>query len=101
MSIAVKVFFFIADNKAIKLECLSLACFIQANPMSASEASGLYYKQVTIVNYTSNGVNKLKASLNDDATVIIYDHQMFIVQATEPTYVRFVTGEGSSLAGKH
>jgi hypothetical protein len=69
--------------------------------MSASEASGLYYKHVMIVNYTSSGVNKLKTSLNDDAGVVIYDCHMFIVQATEPTYVRFVTGEGSSLARKH
>jgi len=43
---------------------------------------GLYYKQVTIVNYASSGVNKLKAALNDDARVVIYDHHMFIVQAT-------------------
>ena len=39
---------------------------------------GLYYKHVTIVNYTSSGINKLKALLNDDARVIIH---MFIVQA--------------------
>ncbi len=44
--------------------------------------SGLYYKHVTIVNYASSGVNKLKASLNEDARVVIYDHHMFIVQAT-------------------
>ena len=37
---------------------------------------------MTIVNYTSIGVNKLRASLNDDARVVIYDHDMFIVQAT-------------------
>jgi hypothetical protein len=43
---------------------------------------GLYYKHVTIVNYASSSVNKLKASLNDDARVIIYDRHMFIVQAT-------------------
>ena len=43
---------------------------------------GLYYKHVTIVNYTSSSVNKLKASLNDDARVVIYDRHMFIVQAT-------------------
>jgi len=36
-----------------------------------------------IVNYTSSGVNKLKASLNDNARVIIYDCHMFIAQATE------------------
>jgi hypothetical protein len=43
--------------------------------------SGLYYKHVTIINYASSGVNKLKASLNDDARVVIYDRHMFIVQA--------------------
>jgi len=42
---------------------------------------GLYYKHVTIVNYASSDVNKLKASLNDDARVVIYDRHMFIVQA--------------------
>ncbi len=46
-----------------------------------SQPSGVYYKHVTIVNYTSSCVNKLKASLNDDARVIIYDRHMFIVQA--------------------
>ncbi len=47
-----------------------------------SQPSGLYYKHVTMVNYASSGVNKLKASLNDDARVVIYDHHVFIVQAT-------------------
>jgi hypothetical protein len=41
--------------------------------------SGLYYKHVTIVNDASSGVNKLKASLNDAARGVIYDHHMFIV----------------------
>jgi len=36
-----------------------------------------------ITNYTSSGINKLKASLNDNARVIIYDRHMFIVQATD------------------
>ena len=43
---------------------------------------GLYDKHVTIVNFPSSGINKLKALLNDDARVIIYDRHMFIVQAT-------------------
>ncbi len=43
---------------------------------------GLYYKHVTIVNYASSGVNKLRASLNDDTRVVIYDRHMFMVQAT-------------------
>jgi hypothetical protein len=41
---------------------------------------GLYYKHVTIVNDTSSGINKLKASLNDAARGVIYEHHMFIVQ---------------------
>jgi hypothetical protein len=35
-----------------------------------------------IINDDSRVVNKLEASLTDDAGVIIYDHHMFIVQAT-------------------
>jgi hypothetical protein len=44
--------------------------------------SGLYYKLMMIVNDNSTFVNKLEASLTDDTRVIIYDHNMFIVQAT-------------------
>jgi hypothetical protein len=51
----------------------------------------MYYKHVTIVNYASGGVNKLKASLNDDARVIIYDRHMFIVQATGPKVIKLFT----------
>jgi hypothetical protein len=36
-----------------------------------------------IVNDYSRVVNKLEASLTDDARIIIYDRQMFIVQATD------------------
>jgi len=43
---------------------------------------GLYYKPITIVNDDSSIVNELETSLIDDALVIIYDHHMFIVQAT-------------------
>jgi hypothetical protein len=43
---------------------------------------GLYYKPITIVNDYSSVVNKLETSLIDEAIVIIYDHHMFIVQAT-------------------
>jgi hypothetical protein len=42
----------------------------------------MYYKPMTIVNDDSRVVNKLEASLTDDARAIIYDHHMFIVQAT-------------------
>jgi hypothetical protein len=49
---------------------------------------GLYYKHVMIVNYASSGVNKLRASLNDDARVIIYDRHMFIAQATGAVFLK-------------
>jgi hypothetical protein len=38
---------------------------------------------MTIVNDYSRVINKLEASLTDDARVIIYDRQLFIVQATD------------------
>ncbi len=44
--------------------------------------SCLYYKPIKILNDDSNIVNKLETSLTDDARVVIYDHHMFIVQAT-------------------
>ncbi len=50
---------------------------------TTSNINGLYYKHMTIVNYASIIVNKLGASLTDDARVIIYDRHMFIVQATD------------------
>jgi hypothetical protein len=37
---------------------------------------------MTIINGDSYIGNKLGASLNDDARVVINDHDMFIVQAT-------------------
>jgi hypothetical protein len=35
-----------------------------------------------IINDDSRVVNKLEISLTDDARVVIYDHHMFILQAT-------------------
>ncbi len=46
------------------------------------QTSGLYYKPLTIVNGNARVVNKLEASLTDNAWVVIYDRHMFIVQAT-------------------
>ncbi len=46
---------------------------------------GLYCKPITIVNDNPRVINKLKTSLTDDARVVIYDHHMFIVQATGVT----------------
>ncbi len=45
--------------------------------------NGLYYKHITIINDDSSIINKLEASLTDDARVIIYDRQIFTVQATD------------------
>ncbi len=43
---------------------------------------GLNYKHLTIVKDDPSTVNKFIYSHTDAARVIIYDHQMFIVQAT-------------------
>ncbi len=42
---------------------------------------GLYYKSMTIINDDSRVVNKLEASLTDNARVVIYTCHTFIVQA--------------------
>ncbi len=50
------------------------------------EISGLYYKPITIINDNSMIIVKLEASLTDDTRVVIYNHYMFIVQATDVDY---------------
>jgi hypothetical protein len=52
-----------------------------------SETNGLYYKHTRIIHNDSSIVNKLGASLTDDARVVIYDHHMFIVQPTISYFV--------------
>ena len=37
---------------------------------------------MTIINDDSRVVNKLETSLTDNARVVLYDHHVFIVQAT-------------------
>jgi hypothetical protein len=49
---------------------------------ATSLSCGLYYKPMSIVNDDARIINKIDASLTDDARVIIYDRHMFIVQAT-------------------
>ncbi len=44
-----------------------------------------------IVNYASSVVNKLEALLTDDARVVIYDHHVFIVQATGVLFSVFLS----------
>jgi len=53
-----------------------------SNPELPLGTSVLYYKPMTIVNDDSRVINKLEASLTDDARVVIYNRHMFIVQAT-------------------
>jgi hypothetical protein len=45
-------------------------------------SSSLYYKHVTIINDDSSIVSKWSFKLIDDAGVVIYDHNRFIMQAT-------------------
>ena len=52
------------------------------------DIGGLYYKLMMIVNDDSRFVNKLEASLADDARVVIYDRHMFIVQATDVNAIK-------------
>ncbi len=47
------------------------------------KANGLYYKSMTIVKDDFRVINKLEALLTDNANIVIYDHHMFIVQATD------------------
>ncbi len=44
---------------------------------------GVYYKLITIVYYDFSISSKFGALLTDNARGVIYDRQMFIVQATE------------------
>ncbi len=63
-------------NLLVTLHGIHMHAYLQFR----TQSSGLYYK--TIVNDNSRVVNKLEASLTDDARVIIYNHKMFLAQAT-------------------
>ncbi len=60
---------------------------------------GLYYKPKTIVNDDSNVVNKLEASLTEDARVVIYDCHIFIVKATEYASTNLLFPDSNALKG--
>ncbi len=62
-------------SPSVRIPCLSY------NQLGYS--SGLYYKPMTIINDDSRVINKLETSLTDDARVVIYECNMFIVQATD------------------
>ncbi len=71
-----KVFF-----KVIQLETLSVV----ENFNQRVKICGLYYKQMTIVNDDSRVASKRGYMLIDDTRVVIYDRNMFIMQATGQT----------------
>jgi hypothetical protein len=62
---------------------------------------GLYYKHVTIINDESSVVNKVEASLTDNARDVIYDCHMFIVQAPEQSTSLGLLWVGQSQAKGH
>ncbi len=47
------------------------------------KSCGLYYKYVTIVNYDSSIIIKWSFKLIDDASVVIYNRNMFMIQTTD------------------
>ncbi len=69
-------------NKTTRLKTGTFMGIFHITFFGGNLSCGLYYKPMTIVNDDSSIVNKLEASLTDDARVIIYDRHMFIVQAT-------------------
>jgi hypothetical protein len=66
----------------LECSCLILKARWQGESLHMGKISGLDYKPMMIVNDDSRVVNKLEASLTEDARVIIYDHHMFLGQAT-------------------
>ncbi len=57
--------------------------YIQSTSRPKSITSGLYNKDITIVNDVYSIVSKFGALLIDAARFVIYDRHMFIVQATD------------------
>jgi hypothetical protein len=60
--------------------------------------SGLYYNPITIVNDDARVVNKLENSVTDAARVVIYEHHMFIIQATGCTATSIVENSAQVLS---
>jgi len=60
------------------------------SPPHTLKISGLYYKPMMIVNNDSRVITKRETSVTDDTRVVIYDHHMFIVQATERCIEKFI-----------
>ncbi len=66
------------------LERLSLTGFIRSDMDKLARekyCTGQYYKHVMIINDNSISLNKRSFKLIDDARVIIYDRNRFIIQS--------------------
>jgi hypothetical protein len=72
------------DARVIIYSHIYSTCHCIIKPITAVIYSyrGLYYKSMMIANDDARIINKLDASLAEDARVVIYDCHMFIVQAT-------------------
>jgi hypothetical protein len=71
-----------ADNFCLYLQTSKTGGQWYSDTSPFSIPCGLYYKPMTIINDYSRVINKLETSHTDDAgRVIIYDPDMFIVQA--------------------
>jgi hypothetical protein len=64
-------------------KCLSLYVFYNSEISTQNfDISGMYNKHIMIVNDDSSITSKCGEKLIDDARVIIYDRNLFIIQAT-------------------
>ncbi len=61
---------------------LYMLSIVMLKVVAPYKTCGLYYESMRIVKDATRVINKLEASLTDDARVIIYDHHMFKAQAT-------------------
>ena len=78
------------QNKLERLSQESLSSLIQhlqlrlgGEHLKYASIYCLYYKHMMIVNDAFSVVSKWSSKLIDDARVVIYDRNMFIIQATD------------------
>jgi hypothetical protein len=70
-------------KKQIGFKAPNFVLFLILQCSVSNEISDLYYKHATIINDNSSIISKWSSKVIDDARGIIYDRQMFIIQATE------------------
>jgi hypothetical protein len=69
----------VAADRLLPIEFFSSQC---GDTAKIIETSGVYYKHMKIVNDDSSVVSKWSSEQIDVARVVIYDRNMFIIQAT-------------------